>query len=303
MSRKRAISLLLVLSMVFSLNTVVFAESVAGYNEEVGAEAQVSENSISENSRSSNLISGFNGKDDMAVSYCTSAYYTGKKIKASDLNITVSVNGYIVDAKSIKIEGNNKNTSTSNIFKIKSIDTNYKNIKYADSVRYSSSLSLNAGKNVYDTRESEEAGKRAAKAALKAVKKDFNTYLKKSEKNSFSFDICATYINNYVTYKSVKSLKISGNSYAFNTYVDDGSWPLNNTAVIKISNSGKIQGVYILVKGTKRTNGTYTVKKIKLKKNTDYTINNSIISFDGINVNCKNAYDLTKLGASSGQST
>ena len=305
MSRKKALSLLLAVSMVFSMNAIAFAEetSSGGTEETVEVESQVSSDSAeatySENTQSINGSSTkFNGKADMMVTYDSNVRYTGKTIKATDLNITVSVDGYVVNAKTIKITGSKKNTSTGNTFKIKSIDTNYKKIKYNDPV---GSTSANYGKCVYDTKSSEEIGKIAAKAALKAVKKSFNTYLKKSSDNSFDFNIKAVYIsdNSYVTYKSLKSLKVSGNSYAFNTY--DKSF--DNTAVVKINNNGKVTGVYILAKGSERTNGTCKVRKIKLKKNTDYKITNSVITFDGTNINYTTGYDLTKLGAASGQNT
>ena len=305
MSRKKALSLLLAVSMVFSMNAIAFAEetSSGGTEETVEVESQVSSDSAeatySENIQSVNGSSTkFNGKADMTVTYNTNARYTGKTIKAIDLDLTVSVDGYIVNAKTIKITGSKKNTSTGNTFKIKSIDTNYKNIEYA-SDGLVGSTSVSAGDCVYDSRSSEEAGTTAAKAALKAVKKSFNTYLKKSSDNSFEFNINAVYINDYVTYKSLKSLKVSGNSYAFNTYDES----LKNTAVIKINNNGKVTGVYILAKGSERTNGTHKVRKVKLKKNTDYKITNSVITFDGSNFNYSTGYDLTKLGAASGQNT
>ena len=359
MKRKNAISILLALSLVFSVNTISFAEEVStnelgeetvtenseSYEDEeqeseedastenaeeestestaeaeettadesadeeinsdevveIESQVSVSSDSVSKNkSGSENKVSsnGFNGKADLTVEYNSAATYTGRKIKASDLDITVSVDNYIVDAKSIKITGEKKNTSTGNTFKIKSIDTDYKNIKFAARTKIDNTY-YDAGTNVYDSRSSEDAGEMAAKAALKAVKKDFNTYLKKSENNLFGFDIDAVYIDDYVTYKELKSLKVSGNSYAFNTYDKN----LKNTAVVKINSSGKIKGVYILAKGSERTNGTYTVRKVKLKKNTDYTITDSVITFDGTNINYSTGYDLTKIGAASGQNT
>ena len=320
MSRKKALSLLLAVSMVFSLNTVAFAEEatveatddaaveeVVEVEDSVETESQVSGDSVSADAQSVNKYyvsyngtsTTFNGKADMSVKYHPASYYTGKNIKAADIDLTVSVDGYIVNAKGIKISGSKKNTSTGNTFKITSIDSNYKNIKYAHDTKFSDTDKVSANTHVYDSRSSEEAGARAAKAALKAVKKDFNKYLKKSSDNSFTFNIVARHIDDYVTYKSLKSLKVSGNSYAFNTYDSD----LDNTAVVKINSNGKIQGVYVLAKGTERTNGTYTVRKVKLKKNTDYKISNSVITFEGTNINYSTSYDLTKLGASAGQST
>ena len=315
MERKKALSLLLAAAMVFSSNTISFAEETAEQGivelsaEEVGEiESKVSEDSAEadrESVESENVkitvSGGFNGKADLAVEYQSAAYYTGKKIKASDLNITVSVDGYVVDAKSLKITGNKKAPSKGNTFKIKSIDTNYKNIKFAhdDTI---GSKSVSAGDHVYDSRDGEEAGERAAKAALKKVKKDFNKYLKKSNDNSFTFDIAAVYISGCVTYKELKNLKVSGNSYAFDTYDESGA--MGHKAVVKLNNSGKVQGVYILSKGKKRTNGTYTVRKVKLKKNTDYKISNSVLTFDGTNINYSEEFDLTKLvGAAAGQNS
>lgn len=311
MGRKKALSLLLAVAMVFSSNTISFAEEKAdegvietAADEVVEIESKVSEDSAKADTESVNakitVSGGFNGKGDLAVEYQAAAYYTGRKIKASDLKITVSVDGYKVDAKGIKITGNKKNPSKGNTFKIKSIDTNYKNIRFAHDTKLGST-SVSAGDHVYDSRGSEEAGERAAKAALKAVKKDFNKYLKKSNDNSFSFDTEAVYIDGCVTYKELKSLKVSGNSYAFDTY--DESGVMGHKAVVKINNNGKVQGVYILARGKQRTNGTYTVRKVKLKKNTDYKITNSVLTFDGTNINYSEGFDLTKLGAASGQNS
>ena len=320
MSRKKILSLLLATSLVFSMNTMVFAgelgtettegaatieateensEDVVGVSDEiVEVSGQVSGNSQSANTKTVSGSEIFNGKADMSVYYDSAVSYTGKKITAENLNITVSVDGYTVKAKTIKITGSKKDSSKGNTFKIKSIDTNYKKIKYAADGKIGET-SVSAGECIYDSRSSEEAGERAARAALKAVKKDFNTYLKNSSANLFTYDVNPIYINNYVTYKSLQSLKVSGNSYAFRTYSEE----LDNTAVIKLNGSGKVTGVYVLTKGSERTNGTYTVKKVKLKKNTDYKITNSVITFDGTNINYSSAYDLTKLGAASGQNS
>lgn len=309
MGRKKALSLLLAAAMVFSSNTISFAEETADEGvieitaeEDAETESKVSGDSVASDSRSVNdrisVSGGFNGKADMSVTYHAASYYTGKNIKASDLEITVSVDGYIVDAKGLKIMGSKKAPAKGNTFKIKSIDTNYKNIRYAHDTKIGST-SVSADDHVYDSRSGEEAGERAAKAALKAVKKDFNRYLKKSENNSFSFDIAAVYIDRCVTYKELKSLKVSGNSYAFDTYDES----MANTAVVKISNSGKVSGVYILARGKKRTNGTYSVRKVKLKKNSDYRITNSVLTFEGSNINYSEGFDLTKIGASAGQNS
>lgn len=313
MRRKKALSLLLAAAMVFSSHAISFAEETAdtgvveisAEEETVEIESRVSQDSVSADSRSVNEMTvivrgGFNGKNDLTVEYKAAAYYTGKAIKAKDLQAKVSVNGYVVDAKGLKINGNKKNPSKGNSFRIKSIDTNYKHIMYDPNVT-SGSASLNAGKYVYDTRDSQEAGERAAKAAVKGVKKEFNRYLKKSDANSFTFDIAAVSITGCVTYKELKSTKVSGNSYAFDTFDETGA--MGHKAVVKISNSGKVQGVYILTKGNKRTNGTYTVKKVKLKKNKDYKITNSILTFEGQNINYTEPLDLTKIGASAGQNS
>ncbi|MCR5776224.1 MAG: hypothetical protein K6G84_02260 [Lachnospiraceae bacterium] len=285
MIRKKTLSLIIAVSMIFSTGNIVFANentaetydvsSAYTVDDTVDSEAQISDNAASANAKaqSTNIkVVGIGGKKDLVVEYKAAAVYTGKKIKASDLEVTVSINGYLVDAKAIKITGNNKDVSTGNTFKITSVASSYKNIRYANSYN---------GAYVYD-----KNGSLAAKSALRNLRADFNSYLKKSDANKFSFEIDPIYIKDAVTYSSLKS--VSKNALV--TYDPE----YKNTAVVTIKN-GSIKKVQVLVKGAKRSNGTYKTKKYTLKKNTDYTINGTTITFTGSNVAYTTAIDISKI--------
>ncbi len=285
MIRKKTLSLVIAVSMIFSTGNMVFANentsditdisSAYTIDETVDSQALISDNAASANAKaqSTNIrVVGIGGKKDLAVEYKAAAVYTGKKIKASDLDVTVSINGYVVDAKAIKITGSKKDVSTGNTFKITSVASSYKNIRYSSS--YNSAY-------VFD-----KDGSLAAKSALRNLRSDFNTYLKKSDANKFTFEIDPIYIKDAVTYSSLKS--VSKNALV--TYDPE----YKNTAVITIKN-GSVKKVQVLVKGAKRNNGTYKTKKYTLKKNTDYTINGTIMTFTGSNVAYTSAIDISKI--------
>ena len=140
---KKALSLLLAVSMVFSLNTVVFAEEatdVAVATEEVAVESidevvdTQSINGKDVNEQSSNTKDGVYSE----VSYNSTVYFTGKKVTAADLGIEkvfVSGNGVSGNYTVKKIKSKNKKVSTSATFYITSIDmsgvtgTDKKNLK------------------------------------------------------------------------------------------------------------------------------------------------------------------------------
>ena len=277
MMRKKTLSMLLALSMIFTMSGTALAaeDDAAVETAAIETEAQISDNAASRNAKaqSTNIkIVGIGGKDDLAVEYKSAAVYTGKKIKASDLEVTVSINGYMVDATAIKISGSKKNASEGNTFKITAVSSSYKNIRYATSMNQA---------YVYDLHS-----KIAAKAALNQLRKDFRTYLKKADANKFSFEIDPIYIKDAVKYDTLKS--VSKN--ALSTYNEK----YQNTAVITMKN-GTVKKIQVLTKGAKRNNGTYKTRKYTLKKNTDYSISGSIVTFTGANVAYTTEIDISKI--------
>ncbi len=266
---KKAFAVLMAFSLALSMGTVSYADETSANNvseeESVSVESMISANEAESNqSENDKAVSknGFGAKSDICISYNSAASYTGKNIKASDLDITVSINGYIVDAKTIKItNGSKKNVSTGNTFKITSVDSNYKKIKV-----------YSTGKNLYDTN-----GEVAAKSALKSLKKAFNTYVKKSSDNSFTFSINPIYIKNAVNYKTLKTVS--------KNVLKEYNKGYKNTAVVTLNSSGNVRKVQVLTKGAEKSDGTNKVKKLTLKKNKDYTVGtDGTITFDGDNI-------------------
>lgn len=273
MSRKKTLAVLMAFSLVFSMSSLSYAsENYAddiSEDEVVYIQNQISSNEAQENqseNEKSISKSGFGAKSDICIKYNSAVSYTGKNIKASDLDVTISINGYIVDAKSIKItSGSKKNVSNENTFTIKSVDSNYKKIKTVSS-------DGTVGKSLYDT-----DGEVAAKSALKSLKKAFNTYVKKNSENSFKFSINPIYVKDSVNYKTLKSVSKNVLKEYHKEYA--------NTAVVTLSNSGSVKKVQLLTKGAENNDGTYKVKKITLKKNKDYTVGtDGTITFDGENI-------------------
>ena len=283
---KKGLSILLALSMVFSLNTFAFAEEAVVTDEavvEAVAEDDVEVTQSQDTEAYSQSISALKKKTsfgDGAVTISGAgldvgsvtgglAYYHGKKTTGTDLGLYVEDEaGYGVGVKGIKITSNKKATATGEIkFTLKALG-NYKTV-YGP-----------AG----DVTEGE------AKSIYKSLKSKF----KNAKSEVLTAWVAPSYVTGSVSAEAVKILKNLSKKGAvsmsalreldWKKLVDYGT---SYTAVyIKTKNGSvkKAQLVYLdadYVKGSDHVM-RYKVKTKTLKKGRDYTINGTAIKFDNL---------------------
>ena len=287
---KKGLSILLALSMVFSLNTFAFAEEAtteeatveAVTEEAVEVEAEDDVKTQSEQSKTdydntdySSQVScdgvSMNGTS-LTVDSTTGGVtnYTGGKLTAARLGLTLNDTdtGYGIAVKSIKLTGSNKKANAVGkvTFNIKSIG----GIK--DVYGYNPTTGGSYAVTLAD-----------AKDALKALKTKFKT----AKSQELSAYIRPTFVSGAVSKDALTALKKLKSSisiddldnYGINIDITAGNRPANNSAVYIQAKNGtvkKVQLVYFEYKDlTPKTNGlVYTLKmKTKtLKKGTDYTV-------------------------------
>lgn len=105
---KKALSLLLAVSMVFSMNAVAFADEanddVVAIEDSVEVEADDTVDTQSTNSQNSQTVSQVTLTDGSVVSYNKTPLFTGAKIDAKALNMKVTVSGLSVSNSSLTVE-------------------------------------------------------------------------------------------------------------------------------------------------------------------------------------------------------
>ena len=283
---KKGLSILLALSMVFSLNTFAFAEEavVTTANEDVEVqydyEGSDDEKNIEDMYKAEQSVNkkvqSVNGTTITASIGKPIVTYTGSKITAARLNITltdtdIKINGLnpVIPVKKIKITDNKKATATGTVkYKISSI-YNWKYIQ-----------------NVYTAAD--------AKAAYKTMK----SKLKSIKNTEFSAYVVPHYIESSVSMAKFKELKKNKTLSAADIRIDadgDGYTDeyIGDTVIITTKNGSvkKVQLPVVNYKYTKQMDtdgstdatGFYSIKlKLKtLKKGTDYTVSGAQINFKG----------------------
>jgi len=267
--KKKGLSLLLALSMVFTMNAVAFAGETTEVKEDVNVQYDYDDtdsyNSVSADSSQS--INGTNLKVNVAAPIVS---YTGSKLTAATLGITITdtSTGYSIPVKKIKLTGSNKKaTATGSVtYKLSSIY----NWKY-----------ITGGSDEYGVTAA------AAKAAYKTLKSQF----KSAKSTEFKAYIKPHYIESSVSSTLVKSLKKNKSLSMDDLRIDadgDGAYEdIRDCVIVNTKSSGAVKSVQIPVATRKyyKTNGTYgnaytlKLKLKKLKKNTDYTISGNVITF------------------------
>ncbi|MCR4745686.1 MAG: hypothetical protein K5894_10725 [Lachnospiraceae bacterium] len=285
--RKKGLSVLLALSMVFTMNTIAFAGEATDVTEVTEANEEVREQydqSRSDWNRNYNQYIGSSVSVDTTIQsingttldikvWNATLEYNGRKINAADLDIEISDNeiGYKVPVKKIKIIGSNKKANATGEIRYKI--TGLYNWKY---------LTEGSGKDWTP---------KAHKAALKTIKAKFNT-IKNTE---FKAYIKPRYIYGSVSASLIKELKkkkeLDWNDINYIDPNGDGSQVnLRNCIVINEKN-GKIKSVQLPVLTKKYFAGKlpdgsaysrtrcYKLKLKKLKSGTDYVVSGDSISF------------------------
>lgn len=279
--KKKGLSLLLALSMVFTMNAVAFAGETTEVKEDVNVQYDYDDtesyNSSTVSADSSQSINGTNLKVNVADPIVS---YTGSKLTAAALGITITdtSTGYTIPVKKIKLTGSNKKaTATGSVtYKLSSI-YNWKYIYKPETIE--------GDGYKYDVNADITAT--AAKAAYKTLKSQF----KSAKSTEFKAYIKPHYIESSVSSTLVKSLKKNKSLSADDLRIDadgDGAYEdVTDCVIVNTKSNGAVKSVQIPVATYKfyKTNGTYSdvytlkLKLKKLKKNTDYTISGNVITF------------------------
>ena len=270
MFNKKGISILLATAMIFSLNSVAFAEEAVvaaedkvevEYDQTGGEYSQsYNEDTLSVNEKAVSM----NGTTIDATVACPIVSYTGAKITADRLGIDLYDNsvGAWIPAKKIKITDNKKATATGTVkYKITGIyDWRY----------------LTPDDGNYEI-SNMKAKYKEIKAKLKSIKNvELTAYV---EPHYIDDSVSTDFVNSLKKNKSLSNadLKVDGN------YVGD-------TVVVTTKNGNvkKVQLPIVKKKWTlaKDTDGTtfQTAYKLSislktLKKGTDYTVSGDVITF------------------------
>ena len=290
---KKGVALLLATSMLFTMNSVAFADEAVVADELVTVEAvdagdeavdeQLDYDDSSDDSASTAIndsikaiaaanekVQSINGTD-MIVDVPNTVPYTGKKITATDLGLTItSDSGYTIPVKKIKITDNKKANATG-VIKYK--PTGIYPWKY---------ITGGADRSEYN---------------LKAVYKEFKTALKTAKNTEFQAYVEPRTIVGSVSSSLIKSLKKNKSLSRNDLWIDidgDGFEEYIGSSVIITTKNGTVKKVQ-LVNVTLKYQNTYDQEaginsfyykkpKITLKKlnpKTDYTVSGEYITFKG----------------------
>jgi hypothetical protein len=279
---KKGLSILLALSMVFSLNTMAFAEeavvSEEAVVEAVDDEAAVTEEDVevkkdyddteSYNSKTVSVDSSVSSGSARVFVGSPIVDYTGSKVTATDLGVWIedTTSNYSVPASKIKLTGNNKKATAAGEITYKV--TGIKNWKYV--------YSDEKGNYSLTTEE--------AKAAYKQLKANLKT-LKNTELKAY---IKPHYIYDSISSAKIKTLKKTKGISTDDLIVDGHS--IRDMVVVNVKN-GSVKSVQLPVikrkntiaknaDGTSRaTSYKLSISLKKLKKGQDYTVSGDVITF------------------------
>ena len=284
---KKGLSILLALSMVFSLNTFAFAEEAVVEDDAavVEAVAEEDEAEVTQSQDHTSWTESLNQYSDKTSfkdgAYTISgagidvgsyndglAYYHGKKITGTDLGLYIqNDSGYRIRVKGIKLTSNKKSDATGEIkFNLKSIGS-YKDV-----------ISMT---HPYELTEYE------AKQAYKNLKAS----LKNAKSTELTAYIAPTYINDSISESALKTLKKAGKTISMGEleslgWVDTSSSDANVFIKAKNGSVKKVQLVYLAKTWIKSNDGGDVYKvKVKtrtLKKGKDYVANGDSITFDNL---------------------
>ena len=291
---KKGLSILLALSMVFSLNSMAFAEEAVVEEEAVVAAVEEDVEVTQSQDLRQWAISSFvqlrkktsfkDGKVTISgaglkvgTSFGGVAFYHGKKTTGTDLGLYIEDEaGYGISVKGIKLTSNKKADATGEIkFKMKTLGT-YKDVYGPDCI-----VDDNVTNNVTEGE---------AKAAFKALKTKF----KNAKNEELTAWVAPSYVRGSISEEAVKTLK-SFSKKGSVSMADLGGYinnwgirfsPSNTAALIKTKNGSvkKVQLVYLspsYVKGSDHVM-RYRVKTKTLKKGKDYNVNGDSITFDNL---------------------
>ena len=283
---KKGLSILLALSMVFSLNSMAFAEEAVVEEEAVVAaveddvEVTQSQDAGEWAVSMGQLMDKTSFKDgEITISSASLkvgaengglAFYHGKKTTGTDLGLYVEDEaGYGIGVKGIKLTSNKKADATGEIkFKMKTIGTY---------------------KDVYGPRNG-----RVTEGEAKAIYKTLKTKFKNAKNEEFTAWVAPSYVTDSISEEAVKTLKNLSKKGAvsmseligYDWRAKVGNDPSFTAALIKTKNGSvkKVQLVYLkgdLVKGSDHVM-RYRVKTKTLKKGKDYNVNGDSITFDNL---------------------
>ncbi len=271
MNKKKALSLLLAASMVFSMNTVAFAAETTNTVDAqmVYDHRDMNDNMQSENAKTESANAKIEEEAKKAGIYFVGGvveevYATGSKISSKQIagtkgnyTMVVSANGYVASVKAVKVTSKTKAAGETVTYKIKSLNLGnaVKQRVTEDGRTYNKSL---------PSKEAKEGAK-----ALKSVLSTIKGY-------EFSAVIYPTYLSGAVSSNYAKEILKNGKT------VSSGDAEKINNKVIVTKKNGNVKKVQVVVEspiktttldGEKSTSWSYSVIKLKsLKKGKDYEV-------------------------------
>lgn len=238
---KKALSLLLAVSMVFSMNAVAFADEandeVVAVEDVVEVEAEATQSTDSMNSQT---VSQVTLTDGSVVSYNKTPLFTGAKIDAKALNMKVTVSGLSVS----------KNLTVAKL-------------KFAKGYKKTTTGTVKVGVAKFDKTE--------VKALSKADKKVVKSFIKTSKKNPSieieigKFSVSYNDVEAQLT-KKVTAFKSSSSNYAISAKINKKN--TKATVFVWYKNSkGKLKKAKV-----NKSNVSYSNGQIKLSGNYEGTL-------------------------------
>ncbi len=271
--KKKGLSLLSALSMVFTMNAVAFAGETTDPTEVI-KEAYGYDDTESYNSQSTDsYVQSLNGTTLSLYVGNSTPYYTGKKITADDLGVVLydSETKYTVPVKKIKLTGTNKKKTATGAITYKM--TGIYNWKYLN-----------------DTKADGNYSSGALKSAYKSIKSKFKS-VKSTELKAY---ITPHYIESSVSATAVKTLKknksLSDGDLQIDANGDGDPESIKDCVIVNTKNSG-VKSVQIPVIKRKylqykNSDGSHDGRAYKLKvslkklrKGKDYTVSGDVITF------------------------
>ena len=303
---KKGLSILLALSMVFSLNSMAFAEEAvvdeAAVVEEVEASVAEEDDVVTQSEQKredyyKKVISYFDqvSCDDVALGSTSLKLhaereivpYIGKKLEAKRLGLTIADKntGYTIPVKKIKLTSGKKATDMGQVkFKIASIGS-MKELYYDrdNEENKAEARSARVASDITDPEKEFEGGITLAEA--KSIYKDLKNQFKSGKNQEFTVYVYDGWIEDSVSAAYVKDLKAKKATLS--------SGDLNDTAnkvyldwfnyVLITAKNGSVKKVQIVYPEYNYKKGTsfYNAKiKLKtLKKGKDYSVSGDSISF------------------------
>ncbi len=273
--KKKGLSLLIALSMVFTMNAVAFAGETTDPTEVIKEAYDYNDTQSYDSQSTDRYVQSLNGTTLSVIVGTSTPSYTGKKITAVDLGVMLydSETKYTVPVKRIKLTGTNKKKTATGAITYKMTGIN--NWKYMIDTRAAGDQNYSSG---------------ALKTAYKSIKTKFKS-VKSTELKAY---IKPHYIESSVSATAVKTLKknksLSSGDLEIDANGDGDLESITDCVIVNTKNSG-VKSVQIPVIKRKylqykdyegeHFGSAYKLKVSlkKLRKGKDYTVSGDVITF------------------------